>query len=759
MITPLARGTPSLLLATLLLFACRAAGREPTFEELARRSLAQIEGEIALPGLTAEVEVLRDRWGVPHVYAQNTDDLFFAQGFVQAQDRLWQMEMYRRTGEGRLSEILGESALRHDRLARLVKFRGPYDGAEWTSYHPEGRRIFEAFSAGVNAFIEHAADRLPVEFVLTGIRPEPWTPEVPLMRLQTAMPLGDARSELRLAEQVAELGAAEANRRARPQPWNELTVPAGVEMAWITDDVQDALGGIRGRMPEPELLPQYAAWADALRSDERGVQEDSPGSNNWAISGARTASGEVIVANDPHRSIGNPSIRYIVHLVAPGWNVIGATEPPLPGVMIGHNGRVAWGLTIVGTDQSDVYVETVDPERNATRWRDGWQPIVVETDTIRVKGDAPVVVHHEFSRHGPIFYRDSVNHRAYAVRSTMHEPGTAGYLGALRLHAVQDCREFLDALAFYKAPTENMVCGDADGNIAWQASALSPKRNGWYGRLPVPGTGAYEWDGFRDDLPRELNPERGWIATANHDIHPVGYAPPLFFKTAGASARFDRLSDVLSNGHALTLDDMRALQHDAYSASAAADLPLFQDWTAPATELERARAMLAGWDASYRRESAAAALYSLMRRELPPARRDGLPRASRDSTAAAALQVAVDSMVKVQGADWSEWRWGRFQTGAFPHPLVSAYDLPDIERTGGSGTVAAAGATFREIIDFANLDGSLATNVPGQSAQPGSPFYGNLLESFSNEEYFPLLYTREAVEANTAYRLKLVPRR
>ncbi|MYG34786.1 MAG: penicillin acylase family protein, partial [Gemmatimonadetes bacterium] len=522
--------SPARVTTLLLLALAPACAEAPgtSFEDLAEAHLPQIEGSIQVPGLQAEVEVLRDPWGVPHIYASNLDDLFFAQGFVQAQDRLWQMEMYRRAGEGRLAEVLGPGALQHDRVARLLKFRGPFDDEEYTSYHPEGRRILEAFASGINAYIDHAmaAGELPVEFLLTGIEPEPWVSETPLLRMQTAMPLGDVRRELRLAERVAELGADEANRQANPTPWRELEVPGGVDLSLISDDVLAGVTGFRNAMSSPPLVPPYDGWTGSEMALNLGARETSPGSNNWAIHGSRTESGHAIVANDPHRGVTNPSLRYVVHLDAPGWTAIGSTEPVLPGVAIGHNGRIAWGLTIVGTDQSDVYVEQVNPENpKQVRWGDGWEEVRTITETVQVKDGEPVTMELEFSRHGPIFHRDPDNNLAYAMRSTMHEPGTTGYLSGLRLNVVSDCAGFVDELRYWLAPTENMICGDADGNIAWQAAALSPSRPNWHGRLPVPGTGEYEWDEFRADLPTEFNPERGWVGTANHDIHPPGYDP------------------------------------------------------------------------------------------------------------------------------------------------------------------------------------------------------------------------------------------
>jgi penicillin amidase len=469
----------------------------------------------------------------------------------------------------------------------------------------------------------------------------------------------------------------------------------------------------------------------------------------------------VIVANDPHRNVANPSIRYIVHLNAPGWNLIGATEPPLPGVLIGHNGRIAWGLTIVGTDQSDVYVEALNPAHpNEVRFRGAWEPLRVVRETIRVKGADAVTVDLQYSRHGPVFHVDRANHHAYAMRSTMHEPGGAGYLSALRYHALDDCRQFLDAQVHYKAPTENLVCGDAQGNIAWQASAASPKRRNWHGRLPVPGTGEYEWDGFRNDLPRELNPARGWIATANHDIHPPGYDPPLFFKNGPQTGRYDRIASVLSQGRAFTLADMQALQHDGFSAAAAADIPLFRGWTSARADTEQARAALAGWDAQHRRDSQAAAIYRFVARELTAeARAAATAVARRRELLETALATGLAALRKDQGDDPARWRWGVYHRSQLPHALIRGYDIPAVERHAGSGFVGATGATYREIIDLGNLDASLATNVPGQSGQPFSPFYANLVESFGRGEYFPLAYSRAAVDAAAAHRLVLTPAR
>jgi len=762
--------TRGALLVTVIAIGAFAAivPRQTALDALAQRALARIDGEAAVPVIRGDVVVARDEWGVPHISAGSPDDLFFAQGYVAAQDRLWQMEMWRRTAEGRLAEILGPQAVPRDRLARLLKFRGTIDDAELTSYHPDARRLMTAFVAGINTYISRHKDRLPVEFVLTGIVPEAWSIETLTLRQTT---FGDATNELQLARSVARLGVVEANRQRNPDPWDELTVPEGLDVSLIDDNVIDATR-VDGRLGAPDMLPPYKKIASqaavgafrvrrAVTSGSTDVFER--GSNNWVLSGSLSTTGKPVVVNDPHREVTLPSLRYIVHLKAPGWNVIGATEPPFFGIALGHNKHVAWGLTIVGIDQHDVYVEEVNPsDARLVKWGNGWEPLRIVREEIRVKGAAPQVVELKFSRHGPIFFEDKSRRRAYALRSALHEPGTAPYIAGLRLSQATSCRGFLEAAGQWNAPSENLICGDVEDNIAWRASGLAPNRKGadgrvWSGRLPVPGHGAYEWQGFRRDLPSEYNPARGFIVTANHNIHPPGYSPPLMFKNA--DVRFDRITrlrQLIVSGRRYSLEDHQRMQHDAHSLRAAADLPLFRNWKASDPDVERARALLAAWDGVYRRDSAAAALYEVWR---------GLVSSLEPSDAAAGhvekqdltpgIKAAVSRLEGIQGRDWTQWRWGRMHARAFPHPLLRQFDLPAAERGGGAGTVAADGATYREIMDVSDWDRSLATNTPGQSGQPGSPYYGNLLPLWAEERYFPLVFSQQAVDRHTAHRLTL----
>jgi penicillin amidase len=736
--------------AGVFVAAALAAQSPASLATLATKSLAQIDGTIAVPGLREPVTVVRDTWGVPHISARSADDLFFAQGYVMAQDRLWQMEMWRRAAEGRMAEIAGPDAIARDRVARLLKYRGPFDGAEWTSYHPDARRIFSAFANGVNAFIAQNRNHLPIEFIVTGITPDPWTIEQLVLRPPS---FGDVLNELQLARNVARLGAREANRAANPDPADALVVPDGIDPSAISDEV---IASVRagGNPPRPVLLPQYRA-APGAGGDDTSIRE--PGSNNWVVGKDRSATGHPVVANDPHREVTNPSLRYIVHLQAPGWNVVGAGEPPFVGVALGHNERVAWGLTIVGTDQEDVYVEQVNPaNHNEVMFNGAWEPLKIVKETIKVKDGPDVIVDLKSGRHGPIFFEDRSRHLAYAVRRAAAEPGTAPYLGGLRLAQARNCREFLDAAMYWKAPTENLVCGDVDDNISWRPAALSPARRGWVGRLPVPGTGAYEWQGFRKDLPSELNPARGFIATANHNINPPGYTPPLMFKNA--DTRFERITRLLQilNGppRKLTMDDHERMQHDAYSLRAVATLPAFRGWTSKDADVERARAMLAAWDGVYAKDSVAAALYAAMTSSttLREAQRNAMPETATPEQIEERLRVVTRS------PGWAERRWGQQHTRAFRHPLLPEFDLGPVERSGGAGAIEADGATYREILDVSDWDRSRTVNVPGQSGQPGSPYYANLLKMWADNQYFPLVFTRPAIARATAHTLTLEPR-
>ena len=745
-----------------------------SLDELAKQSLARLDGELKVAGLKAPVEIVRDQQGIPHIYARNDDDMFFAQGYVMGQDRLWQLEMWRRWREGRLAEIFGPKAYDYDARTRLLMFRGPWDEKEWTSYHPDAERLFAAWANGLNAYVAQNADNLPVEFKLTGIKPEPWTARTVTLRwaeLGLDSAGGTPLEEIRLAREVARLGVTEANKRAAPDPWDDLVVPDGLDVSIISDDlINTARKGdgnpfAPGVLPPLEIVAEYRNLVPPMQVARVSPEpQDLDGSNNWVVSGKLSPTGVPILSNDPHRTIEMPSLRYFVHLVSPGWNVIGGGEPPFVGVDAGSNDRMAWGFTFAGIDMVDTFVEETNPaDANQTLYKGVWEPMRLIRENVRVKGEAaPRVVEMKFTRHGPIFYEDTAHHRAYVAKSVNQEPGTAAFKGSLKLAQATSCEDFFDRAMFWKVPTHNLICGDNKGNIALQVSGLTPDRNGWSGRLPVPGTGKYDWVGFRSDLPREYNPERGFIATANDNTHPPGYTgrPVLYRTSVGVEvSRIARIRQMLSTGKKFTIEDHERMQHDAYSLRAERDQPLFRGWKSQDPDVERARALIEGWDKILSRDTTPGAIYvrwtsTEAGRELEAGK---AVAAERQALVERGIRQALDRLSKDWGPDWKEWRYGRINTSDLPHMFIPQFNLQPVERPGGFNTVNATGANFRRIIDLANVDRSVATNAPGQSAQPGSPYYGNNREYLGGDKYFPLPYTRGAVDKLSAHTLTIRP--
>ncbi|MGH9734943.1 MAG: penicillin acylase family protein, partial [Candidatus Acidiferrales bacterium] len=544
------------LVALLLLGALRGTrASAQSVEAHAQSELSQIRGTIQIAGLEKPVTVLRDRWGVAHIYAQDQHDLFFAQGFVVSQDRLFQMELWKRSGQGKLAEILGPSAVQRDVNARLLRYTGNME-AEYESYSPDTKEILQAFTDGINAYIAErtrpGGPGLPIEFQIAGFKPERWKPEDCLNRMAAFSMTGNSTAELYHAEAVAVLGASRATKLFAFDPAVQLDPAPNVNFAGLSPQLLRNLVGSDTRIEFP---------AHALE-----------GSNDWTVSGTLTATGKPIVANDPHRVIAEPSLRYIVHLVAPGWDVIGAGEPGLPGVAVGHNQNIAWGFTIFGLDQQDLYLEKLNPANPLEyKTEHGWAKMRVEKETFRVRGEPSVAIDLKFTRHGPVLWEDKT--RALALRWVGAEPGTAGYLGSLAVDRAQNWQQFEAAVKRWKVPSENLAYGDRAGNIGEYSVGLAPIRKNWYGLLPVPGDGGYEWSGFvpTEQLPHSFNPPAGFVATANHKMIPPNYPYRVGYEW-DPGFRFRRISSVLetakSSGHKLTVTDMEKLQNDVLSTPA-----------------------------------------------------------------------------------------------------------------------------------------------------------------------------------------------
>lgn len=837
--------------AAFALAAALAAGVPPLSGpntaglETGRRTPAAAD-TLGVPGLRQPVEILRDRWGIAHIYAQTEEDLFFAQGYSAARDRLFQFEMWRRQATGTVAEILGEGELERDIGARLLRFRGDMQ-AELRHYHPRGERIVQAFVRGVNAYIgevERDPDLLPLELRLLGINPGRWTPEIVVSRHNALV--SNVTRELSIGRAVAAVGEAPVREAYWFQPGSpDLSLDAFIDEPLLSGDVlelynayksglrfrpEDLAGGAQGAVPGPgeagvpavssraSLEPPWDAFPARSQKASVGLPSEFElveageelGSNNWVVSGELTATGMPFMANDPHRALQAPSLRYFVHLVGPGWNVIGGGEPVLPGVSIGHNEHGAWGLTVFRIDSEDLYVYRTNPSNpQQYRYRGRWEDMRVEHDRIEVKGRGTVDVALEFTRHGPVLYRDRDRNVAVALRAAWLDVGAAPYLASLRMDQATTWEEFREACSYSRLPGENMVWADREGNIGWQAVGVAPLRPNWSGLVPVPGDGRFEWDGYLPvrALPNTANPAKGYWSTANDNLIPRGYEHREAVGWVWSDPyRNDRIEEVLGSGRMLDLSDMMRLQHDELSIPARNLVPLLRDLSFETDAARDARDRLLHWDRVLDRGSVAAGIYVAFERRLsgnvrervltPETRRhvrsiqlariirwllapDGRfgddPIATRDSLLAVSLEQAVSGLAADLGPDPDGWHWGqeRYHHVLIRHPMSNAVppdvrallDVGPAPRGGynntpnatGSGSNQTSGASFRIIADLSDWDNSVGTSTPGQSGDPASPHYRDLFPLWAQGRYFPVLYSRPKVESVTGSRTVLTP--
>jgi penicillin amidase len=793
--------------------------------------LAEAQTRITLPGLERPVEILQDRWGISHIYAQTEHDLFFAQGYNAARDRLFQLELWRRQATGTVAEILGPRELKRDIGTRLFMFRQDLS-QELSYYHPRGEAIIEAFVDGINAYIEQAnraPDRLPLEFRLLGIRPQPWTPAVVTSRHQGL--LGNITEEVETARAVAALGPervkwlegfgpGDPNLTFDPaidpkllpanvlELYNAFRAPLQFFPENIAPDYRPAEGAGRAeRADEDERPPARSAIPARSAGGERWWEEE--GSNNWVVSGERSESRHAMMANDPHRAQSVPSLRYWVHLVGPGWNVIGGGEPSLPGVSIGHNEYGAWGLTVFATDGEDLYVYDTNPQNpNQYRYQGQWADMTILREPIRVRGEGDRTVELKYTRHGPVVFEDPGHHKAYAVRAAWREVGGAPYLASLRIDLAGTWDEFREACNYSNIPGENMVWAGRDGTIGWQAVGIAPIRRNFSGLIPVPGDGRYEWDGFLPikAKPHVVNPPAGYFATANNDLIPRDYP---YMDAIGYSwsdpYRWARISEVLDGGRRMSVADMERLQTDELSLPARQLVPLLRDLPASQPLVEQARRRLLAWNQVLNKESVEAGIYVAWENALradvtgrlvpadarrlvsipltnivawlvaPPGALGADPTAARDSLLLAALGTAVQRLSEKLGDDIEQWRWGqeKYHHALIRHPLGDAVneetrrrlEAGPLPRGGygatpnatGNGDNQTAGASFRIIVDTGDWDRAVGSNAPGQSGDADSPHYRDLFAMWANNRYFPVLYSRKSVEEVTESKLSLEP--
>ena len=749
---------------------------------------------VAAAGLSGAVEIVDDPYGIPHIRARSIPDAFFGQGYVVARDRLFQLDLAHRRELGRLAEAFGAEFAPHDAAARLFLFRGDLD-AELAGVPENLLACARAYIAGINARIDEVmADPalLPLEYRILGVVPLRW--ELRNILLARGGGFGSVEDEVRRAR-LAGMGLLELDAVMAPlRPAWTLSVPDGLDAAAVSEA---DLGVLRlGGLPFGALVPS--------------PEPSSPnaGSNAWTIGPARSATGRPILANDPHLGIGSFGPRHVAHLSAPGLDVIGGGSPGLPGIMQGHTDRFAFGRTNFHIDQEDLFVLELhpdDPERY--RHEGAWRRFERVEIAIPVKGAAPHAATLRYAAQGPVVSHDPARRRATALAAIELQPGASGAFAMIAINLARDWASLREAaFRFHPSPT-NFHYADVDGNHGWQVIGFVPVRRRGDGLMPVPGDGRYDWTGMRDfrALPNEYNPAKGWFASANQNNLPEGWPrdriPAFSFRDP---YRYERIVDVLSAERRHSLADSVALIHDTQSTPARQLVALLP--AQGSAEAEPALQMLRGWDGRLDADSAPAALYQIIWRELgnrmlaaivpdrarelvdeiapsvllgllarPDARLGPDPAAARDALFDAALATAWNSAREQLGPDPAFWRWGTLHQVRIRHPLwripAIAAAFPAIEGEGsggdsytvmarwvrGSGWTVSGGASYLQVIDVGAWDNSLMLNLPGNSNDPRSPHYRDLYAPWMTGEMRPMLFSRAAVDARATGRTILRP--
>ena len=742
--------------------------------------------EINVSGLNKPVEIIIDKYGVPHIYAQDHYDVFFAQGFNAARDRLWQIDTWRRRGLGQLSEVLGSSYLEQDRANRLFLYRGDMY-REWLSYGSDAKKISESFINGINAYIDHIddnPDKLPIEFNILEYKPSKWKAS-DIVRIRSHGLWRNVENEVLRTKLLCSYNIKQLQQWKRLEPeWN-ITIPHNFDACSFQGDILETYILATGPVRFNNIN---------LNSNLMHFRDESLGSNNWAVSPQRTSTKSAILANDPHRTHAVPSLRYISHLNGPGINVIGAGEPALPGISIGHNENIAFGLTIFAIDQEDLYYyDTDDKKPNHYRYKGEYESINSITEVILVRDQDPVLVKLEFTRHGPIIKRDK--NRIYALRAAWLDEGMAPYFGSVEYMRSNNWREFLAALNRWGAPAENQVYADKMGNIGYKPAGLFPKRIGFDGLLPVSGHGDYEWDGYfdMDVLPEEYNPDRGYVFTANGMNLPKDYPIddyPLGFEWS-APWRHQRIDEVLGMQQNHSFDDSLDLQRDYHSVLAE---KLIQKL--PSATPDYIESFFSKWNGYMARDSKEAALFAIWYyRHLNPKLTEAIfgseslinsidsytvldliDNKAYEDVVLKSLETSFNEAKHLLGEDSNNWKWGDLHKTNFNHPLLDNekniyVDIMKINNysRGGTGNtpnstsfspndfLVRSGGSWRFVVDTNDWNGARMTNAPGQSGDPRSKFYDNLIEDWANEKSFPLLFTKDAVMENMDSIIKLLP--
>ena len=784
--------------------------------------IAQTKKLLTVKGLYASVEVLRDQWGVNHIYAENQHDLFFSQGYCAAKDRLFQFEIWRRQATGTVAEILGERELKRDIGTRLFKYRGDLK-TELNHYHPQGEAIINAYTDGVNSYIDEVLSHqelLPIEFQLLKILPGKWTPDVVISRHQGL--LGNITEELSIGKAVSKAGAEKVKELMWFHPKDpDLRIDSAINQKLLNDNILELYNAYRKEIVfEASDISKADEDPDAVMNllkqpisnvYQPAFEHGIDGSNNWIVSGNRTASGHAMLANDPHRKIAVPSLRYMVHLVAPGWNVIGGGEPEIPGVSIGHNEVGAWGLTIYETDGEDLYVYDLNPKNLSQYFYKGhWENMKLIQERIEIKESRTELINLRYTVHGPVTYIDSIHHKAYAVKCAWLEPGGAPYMASLRIDQSKNWESFREACSYSHIPGENMIWADTAGNIGWQTVGIIPIRKNFSGLVPVPGDGRYEWQGFLPikERPHQLNPSKGFLATANQNVTSEDYTHwDAVGYTWADPFRGNRINEVLAKDDKINIAKMQSLQTDYYSLPARSLVPMLLPLVFEKTQTQQSILQLKNWNYILDKTSIAASIYAMWERQLmkqaskqfipenikdlvsiqlskliswleKPDSKFGIdPIKGRDAFLKICFENAIDELEKKLGSNILNWQYGqeKFKHITLTHPLNSIVNIPlknqlnlgPLPRGGNSYTPGStggadnqmSGASFRFITEAGNWDDAVMINTPGQSGNSKSEFYRNLFPLWANDQYFPAYYSKDKIIKSTKEGFELVPKK
>ncbi len=781
-------------------------------------SLPQLDGDVHLASLSAPVKVVRDDHGVPHIQAATQEDMLVAQGYVTAQDRLWQMDTYRRNADGNLAEILGPPLVKHDEAQRVLQFRNTAQRI-YANLSGADRARLDGYARGVNLFITQSeqTNTLPVEFKLLGYRPQPWTGvdsiSVGMMMVQmldTHWPTKLARAritdKLNNPKLVADLYPVGSWRDHPPTGiLLDLSQPHAEPVAPLDDDDEDDGDepSTARTVPAPGALPAVPADTKALLKLLGLPTCDScaAGSNNWVVAGNHTASGKPLLSNDMHLSLTVPNIWYMADISAPGIHVAGVTLPGLPFVVAGHNEHVAWGFTALMADVQDLYEEKLDGKGNYMDASGTWKPLQVDHEVIHVRGGRDVTLNVNFTDHGPLLNplltRDSA---PLSLRWTLYDT-SLNTIPLYELNTASNWQEFSAALATWCWPTQNIVYSDDQGHIAYHAIGRIPIRPG--GLIPVPiADNMLEWQGYIpfDSLPKSVDPPSGFLATANSRVTTESSPYPITLEWTDPY-RIERIYKSLDGRSGLTPKDMLAVQTDIYSEmdqEFGQRLAYAIDHT-PGVDarLSQAADLMRSWDGRLSTDSAAASLVTETRYALWPmilepklgklatdyrweesnfaeeeivmnAKADWLPPNYKSWNAL--LTDAVRKAMDTGNAptDVSQWNYGSWHVVDIEHPLAKF--LPIIGRIAGTGpqpqsgdttTVKQVGRSFgpsqRFTMDWSNVDGSTENIVLGESGNPYSPYFRDQWNFWYGGTTFLLPFNPAAVAAQGRHMLRLVP--